>query len=478
MNRWKRTSLVGALLLLLLTLLPTTQPAFAGALGQGRLPMKYFWPTFIPQGMLVQPTGSFASETLYMLKLEQPGGGQFSVTISGGAAGEAPGRNGQAVTIRGQQGTAFTTGAGYTVIWTEQGQVYAVTGGLGLQDTLAIGNGLEVVDLAAWQRRLAGVATRPSIYYNSWGTSVEIRPDGSKISKGRIADLGPVIDAIDFGLRTLVLSERGLQIVGPQEAASAVIARFTKGGARFGQLIGTPDNSRVIYQYVRKGADSPSGFSSVVGIVDGQTLKARKVYGAQGQVAALGLSGDGKSVYVIDRQDYTFPEIRVISVSNGKVLRSIPAAGYGPTVQSPDRRTLATTQCCVKDFSIDAASILKLYDLSAPAAKPQLIDMTRIKAGAFIRSLIWSSDSRYIYIKVGMADQFQGPAELWLLNVATSRLERVAGGLPAEGGLATIDVAGRWLLHRDRSTLDVVDLTTGATTRVAVPIEAVLFRWR
>ncbi len=73
---------------------------------------------------------------------------------SGGANRPPPSR-GQAVRVRGQAGTAFTTGAGYAVYWTEDRQAYGIVSGLGLQSVLALAEGLEPLDLPTMQRRLA-----------------------------------------------------------------------------------------------------------------------------------------------------------------------------------------------------------------------------------------------------------------------------------------------------------------------------------
>ena len=473
-NRKQTLTVVGAMLLLLVAILPG-QSAVGADLRQGRLPLKYYWPSFIPAQLVIQPAKSFASETSYSLRLEQPGGGQFDATISGGAAGEPPPGRSQAVTVRGQRGTAFTTGAGYTVIWNEQGQVYAVSGGLGLRDTLAVANGLEHIDLATFRRRLAGVATRPTIYYADAGAVFEITSNGSTRRISGLAALGGTISAVDYGLRTLVLSQKGLQSVVPQDGAG-VIARFQAGDVRpgSGMLLGTADNSSVIYQYLRDEPSVNFGLVSVIGIFDTRTLTARKVYGAPGVFEPIGLSRDGRGMYIISRNDGIFiNEITLISVANGSVLRRIPVEGWALAQQSPDRRTMAILQWGASSLT----SSLRLYDLAAPAGKSRLIDVAKAKPKAVINSLVWSPDNRYIYLKLGRADQGRAPNELWRLNVATGQLARVATGLTFEGTIVTTDITGRWLLHRG-GPAEVFDLTTGRSTSVSIPNTAVLFRWR
>jgi hypothetical protein len=130
------------------------------ASGTPTRPLKYFWPTTIPRDLVVQPEQSFAGETAFALELAEPSGGQFRATITGGpgsvAVNRPPEQGSRAVTVRGQPGVAFTTGAGYAVYWTEDHQPYAIVSGLGLADVLTLAEGLEALDLATWRQRLAG----------------------------------------------------------------------------------------------------------------------------------------------------------------------------------------------------------------------------------------------------------------------------------------------------------------------------------
>lgn len=59
-------------------------------------------------------------------------------------------------TVRGYEGQASTTGAGYGLYWYEGDYQYDIGGFLGLEDTLAIADSLEVVSIDIWQERLTG----------------------------------------------------------------------------------------------------------------------------------------------------------------------------------------------------------------------------------------------------------------------------------------------------------------------------------
>jgi hypothetical protein len=122
--------------------------------------LKYMWPTRTPRGLVMQPGQSAATDTSFVLELAQPGDGQFRATIVGGreprARDRAYGVGGQPVTIHGEQAMAYTTGAGYSVYWAEDSQLYAVISSLALSDAVALAEGLEALDRSAWQQRLAG----------------------------------------------------------------------------------------------------------------------------------------------------------------------------------------------------------------------------------------------------------------------------------------------------------------------------------
>jgi hypothetical protein len=117
--------------------------------------LKYLWPTFTPQNMRVQRAESGASATAYKLELAKPRS-QFYATVTGGVGSEAPQRaGGKQLTIRGGwRAVAYTTGAGYSVFWTENGHPYAIRGGLSLEDTVQLAEGLEPLDWQTWNQRL------------------------------------------------------------------------------------------------------------------------------------------------------------------------------------------------------------------------------------------------------------------------------------------------------------------------------------
>ncbi len=121
--------------------------------------LHYFWPQALPLDLAIQPDQSSASDAGFILTVAQPGGGQFFATITGGPESQAvqlpPALGSQPITVRGQEGVQFSTGAGVSLFWQEDGHSYAILGSLGLEDALTLAESLEPLDLAAWQARLA-----------------------------------------------------------------------------------------------------------------------------------------------------------------------------------------------------------------------------------------------------------------------------------------------------------------------------------
>jgi hypothetical protein len=116
------------------------------------------WPAEIPTGLQIVANESSVDDSGYILALETQPRSQQSASVRAGAPAQpqaqiAPERT-TAVTVRGQPGQAFTTGAGYAISWEEDGVPYKVTGG-GLDETLAFANSLEEVSGEVWQQRLA-----------------------------------------------------------------------------------------------------------------------------------------------------------------------------------------------------------------------------------------------------------------------------------------------------------------------------------
>jgi hypothetical protein len=129
------------------------QSGAGGATTQAEL--LYLWPSRLPEGFAALPSQSTSDSASFSVEVADINTGQFSFTIVGGPNSQATqppvSRNQAEVIVRGQPGFAYTTGAGYSIFWQENGQPYAIIGGLGLDAALEIAEGLELLDLDDWQ---------------------------------------------------------------------------------------------------------------------------------------------------------------------------------------------------------------------------------------------------------------------------------------------------------------------------------------
>jgi heat shock protein HslJ len=122
----------------------------------------YLWPAALPEPLAIVSGESYADPTGFVLTLTDATGGQLYAQIGGGAHAQFTGdpRPGaQPVTIRGQAGYEFTTGAGWSLYWVEDGTPYSIISGIPREMAFAVADGLEPVDLTTWQQRLTTVST-------------------------------------------------------------------------------------------------------------------------------------------------------------------------------------------------------------------------------------------------------------------------------------------------------------------------------
>jgi len=119
-------------------------------------PLRYFWPNQMPNGFVAVKNQSFANDSSFSLSLANYGTHGGFITVKGGAGSEAPVAQvgAESVTVRGQPGTAYRNGGGYSVYWIEEGRPYAVISTMWIDNTLALTNALDSIPLDAWKQRL------------------------------------------------------------------------------------------------------------------------------------------------------------------------------------------------------------------------------------------------------------------------------------------------------------------------------------
>jgi hypothetical protein len=250
--------------------------------------------------------------------------------------------------------------------------------------------------------------------------------------------------------------------------SATTIATFSKGNARFGSLIAPSDTTKILYNYNRE-SDTFSGFTGIMGVIEGAT--ARKVFENENQMLVLGLSLDERSVYVVDwGGDPAIGGIRVVSLDDGRDRAALRTDnGYATAALSPSRNLIAVGMLR-PGLSADTVTFYEVFNDKTTASP---ISVTLPRPNWNIAQLAWAPDSRSVYALVyPMTDRPQG--ELWRIDPATRRAEQVAGSLPSDLRLHGVTTNGRSLLGQTVNSALVIDLTNGRTQTYPLPVEAVV----
>ena len=140
-----------------------TQPSTSAQSGRqepASTAVPLLWPEPLPDGLRVDAAQSSIDAGGWTLQLIDPDDPQGIMWIRGGSGAWAEPRPGsRTVLVRGVEGNAFSTGAGWGVTWTEgpEGAAYNVGGFLlSAESAVAIAETLQPVDEATFRQRLAG----------------------------------------------------------------------------------------------------------------------------------------------------------------------------------------------------------------------------------------------------------------------------------------------------------------------------------
>ena len=136
---------------------PTQPPTTGPAPTQQAMERFYLWPITLPTDLAIDPQMSTFTETGFVLYLRDPANPQNDVTISSDPSFAATSERGDRVTVRGQSGRSFSTGAGGNVTWLEGEQWVRVSGGMkDAQELILLAESLQALDKADWLARLQG----------------------------------------------------------------------------------------------------------------------------------------------------------------------------------------------------------------------------------------------------------------------------------------------------------------------------------
>ena len=135
----------------------TEQPTVGAAPTQQAMERFYLWPINLPTDLAVDPQTSTVTDPGFVLYLRDPANPQNDVTISSDPSIAATAERGDRVTVRGQSGRSFSTGAGGNVTWLEGEQWVRVSGGMkDAQELIVLAESLQALGKADWLARLQG----------------------------------------------------------------------------------------------------------------------------------------------------------------------------------------------------------------------------------------------------------------------------------------------------------------------------------
>jgi hypothetical protein len=121
----------------------------------GRTTPRYLWLGTALPGLVVQPQGTRADNSGFVVALSRSSDGQPGATITGGPGFFSPPPRGPgvALTIRGQPGTAVTSGGVTFISWTEYEWPYTISGGLSQDELINVAEHMELLPLVHWQEQ-------------------------------------------------------------------------------------------------------------------------------------------------------------------------------------------------------------------------------------------------------------------------------------------------------------------------------------
>jgi dipeptidyl aminopeptidase/acylaminoacyl peptidase len=287
--------------------------------------------------------------------------------------------------------------------------------------------------------------------------------NGQATRLGTTPNLGRVLDAVRVGPTVIILREQGLQMV--EGGVGRNIATFTKGKAEFGQLVKGFSSDVVVYSYRRSAPRAPFGFEGIVGVIGNGT--ARKVSDTLRNPLALGLTANGRGIYIIEQgQDPSFAEVKVVAIDDGRTLATLPIAGVGGGMLAPDRQMMVTV-----DQPREHPDTLIFWDLNNQTGAPRNVIP---QPGKDIWSLIWAPNSRLVYAGIYPTGS-EARGELWRVDPLTRRSEVAVRDLPVDTHPLYITDDGRTLVAQTREgNALVLDLQTGNRQSVAFPMGSVI----
>jgi hypothetical protein len=300
----------------------------------------------------------------------------------------------------------------------------------------------------------------------------------------------PILAATRIDNAVLVLLEQGLRRIRLADGASDLVLRFDFL-ARFGSLTSTADGAHAIYTVAVDDRSAPMGFVTHMGLYQAssntvQIVPTRSQAAQYATVQPLGLTADGRSIYLLPRGgDPGFDRVLVATSDSGAITAELPIEGVGGAFLSPDRRYIITRAQRVVAADGSVADELHLYDLTRHPIRAQIIPLPTLPS--YGAELLWTPDSQAVHLLLNSAPGEEGMAyRLWRLDIGAGELVQEAAVAPPKLlGHATvlhprsISPDGQWLLLQPESENGAIlfHVPTGASMVVDLPAVAVVAGW-
>jgi hypothetical protein len=287
------------------------------------------------------------------------------------------------------------------------------------------------------------------------------------------------LSAAVAGDAALVLSEEGIEHIQLSDGASTRLVTFdtkAQGGSRL-----LSDDDYVFYAARFEDPVAPFGKTQVgyYSIADGSVKQLLTVDRA---AEPLGLTAQKDGLYLLPRgQDPSFGIVQVVDLATGDIKAELPVMGEGQVALAPDGNFLATTARVydADDGSALGDDLLYLYDMRAETPARHVIVPPQGPSAA--NNLVWSPDSSAVYFALGKGNLYEITASygLWKLDVGSSQPVQISDAnllnswvdwVSSDGGQAVV-------AHYQEVDPELLDLTTGALSPLAVPGTAMLVGW-
>jgi hypothetical protein len=281
------------------------------------------------------------------------------------------------------------------------------------------------------------------------------------------------------GDAALVLHEEGVDRIQLSDGTSKRLVTFdtkAQGGSRL-----LADEGYVFYAARFEDPVAPFGKTQVgyYNIAEGSVKQLLTVDRA---AEPLGLTAQKDGLYLLPRgQDPSFIGVQVVDLASGEIAAELPIEGEGQVALAPDGSFLATTARRFKpgDASDPGQDLLYLYDLRT--ATPARQEIAPPQAPSAANNISWSPDSSAVYFALGKGNLYEITASygLWKLEVGSSQPVQISDAnllnswvdwVSSDGGQAVV-------AHYQEVDPELLDLTTGALSPLAVPGTAMLVGW-